>query len=94
MGSVTPQATRSNHFRYVVTGGEFVVQGSDDEWTIAFNGIRIGGLHPCADDAVAAIDRARRSELPGPNLEGVPDPPKDLTAWHASLADEARRVAC
>jgi hypothetical protein len=71
------------YFRYEVDGGEFVVQGQDD-WIITFNGVRIGGVFPCADDAVGAIERARDAEIIGPNLAGVPDPPKDLTQWRTS----------
>jgi len=72
------------YFRFRVEGGEFVVQGDAEDWLITFNGVRIGGLFPCADDAVSAVERARKGEVPAPNLTGVPDPPKDLTDWETA----------
>lgn len=75
------------YFRYEVPGGEFVIQG-DEDWIITFNGVRIGGLYPCADDAVAAIDLARSARVIAPNLQGVVNPPRDLTQWQTTRAWE------
>lgn len=71
------------YFRYQVGGGEFVIQG-DSDWIITFNGVRIGGLHACADDAVSAIELARSGKLVAPNLQGIASPPADLTLWQSS----------
>ena len=68
------------YFRYKVDGGEFVLEG-ERTWLIMFNGIRIGGMHPSAEAALEAIHRLRAEQLPGPNLSGVADPPRDLSAW-------------
>lgn len=75
------------YFRYVVAGGEFVIQG-DQDWIVTFNGVRIGGLYACADDAVSAIELARSGKVIAPNLHGVPSPPNDLTLWQCSRAWE------
>lgn len=68
------------YFRYKVDGGEFVLEG-ERTWLIMFNGVRIGGMHPSVQAAMQAIERRRAQEVPGPNLNGVADPPRDLTAW-------------
>jgi len=68
------------YFRYKVDGGEFVLEG-ERTWLIMFNGVRIGGMHPSPEAALEAIDRRRAKQVPGPNLAGVEDPPRDLSAW-------------
>lgn len=68
------------YFRYKVDGGEFVLEG-ERTWLIMFNGVRIGGMHPSPEAALEAIDRRRARQVPGPNLAGVDDPPRDLSAW-------------
>lgn len=73
------------YFRYEVRGGEFVIDGERD-WRISFNGIRIGGVYACANDAIAAIGVARLRKVPGPDLRGVPDPPRDLTEWQTRIS--------
>ena len=68
------------YYRYEVPGGEYVVQG-DHFWQITFNGVQIGGLYRTPDDAVRAVSKRREAAVPGPNLDGVADPPLDLERW-------------
>jgi hypothetical protein len=69
-----------HYYRWAVPGGEFVLQG-EDGWLISFNGIRIGGVHRCVADAIEAIYRCRTFKVPGPNLQGIVDPPCALDDW-------------
>jgi hypothetical protein len=71
------------YYRFEVLGGEFVIQG-ERHWQLTFNGIQIGGLYRCPEDALCAIERVRCAKLAGPNLAGIPDPPADLAEWHSA----------
>lgn len=73
------------YYRYEVPGGEFVLRG-DHHWQVTFNGVQIGGLYRHAEDALAAIGRRRRADVPGPDLSGIEDPPLALTAWNLLCA--------
>ena len=80
------------YFRYKVDGGEFVLEG-ERTWLIMFNGVRIGGMHPSPEAALEAIDRRRAKQVPGPNLAGVEDPPRDLSpATDAHLVEDRLQV--
>ena len=79
------------YYRYAVRGGEFVLQG-DHYWQVMFNGIQIGGLYRHPQDALHALDRRRKAQLPGPDLTGIPDPPWDLQAWQTAKSYAARRA--
>ena len=68
------------YYRYAVPGGEFVIQG-EHFWQLTFNGIQIGGLYRCPEEALEAVSRRREAEIPGPHLGGIPDPPTDLQCW-------------
>jgi hypothetical protein len=70
------------YYCYRVLGGEFVLC-VDRYWQVTFNGVQIGGLYRDPLDALAAVEKRRHGEVPGPNLEGVPDPPADPATWPA-----------
>ena len=70
------------YYRFRVPGGEYVLR-RESHWHLTFNGIQIGGAYEHSQDAIAAVSRRRNATVPGPNLDGIPDPPEYLGEWQA-----------
>ena len=67
-------------YTYCLAGGEYTIRG-DHLWSIAFNGVQVGGLYDSAGDALTAIEHRRAGRVAGANLIGIADPPIDLGLW-------------
>jgi len=68
------------YYRYVLEGGEFVIEGAR-AYRITFNGVQIGGAYNSPQEAIGAIDARRSGRIAGPQLSGVADPSGNLDAW-------------